>query len=399
MDELLVLTHRFPYPPDKGDKIRSWNFLRYLAERYHLYLGTFVDERRDWSFAETLRGLCRDCFFAKLDPRLARLRSLRGFLNGSPLTIPYYYDRSLDHWVRGILCRPNLRRVFIYCSAMAQYIPLEVRRSRRCVADLVDIDSEKWFEYGRTMQGLKSGISRREGRTLRRIEREIASTFGATVVATQAERELFRSFAPEDAGRITCIRNGVDTDYFAPERHYDRPEEIGGTSLVFTGAMDYWPNIDAVVYFVRSILPIVQQRIPNTRLLIVGSNPSPTVKALADGSGVFVTGRVPDIRPYVAHSSAIVAPLRIARGVQNKMLEGMAMAKPVIASREAAIGIEGQPGKEFLIAESPEAFAAAIQAVVSSQLGDAIGQSARRRVLADYDWSVSGGRLEAALNA
>ncbi len=399
MDELLVLTHRFPYPPDKGDKIRSWNFLRYLADRYHLYLGTFVDERRDWSFVETLRGLCRDCFFAGLDPRLARLRSLQGFISGSALTVPYYFDRGLDHWARSILGRPGLSRIFIYCSAMAQYIPLEIRRSRRCVADLVDIDSEKWFEYGRTMHGLKARISQREGTTLRRIEREIASTFGTTVVATQAERALFQNFAPESAERIACIRNGVDTDYFSPERHYVRPWEIGGTSLVFTGAMDYWPNIDAVIHFAKSVLPLVRQQVPDTRLIVVGSNPSSAVKALANGTDIIVTGRVPDVRPYVAHANAIVAPLRIARGVQNKMLEGMAMAKPVIASREAAIGIEGQVGEDFLVAENAEAFVAAIQTVVSSPLGNAIGQNARRRVLADYDWSISAGRLEAALNA
>lgn len=398
MDELLVLTHRIPYPPDKGDKIRSWSFLRHLAERYDVYLGTFVDEERDWQFTDVLRRLCRECFFVRLDPRMARLRSLRGVVTGDPLTLPYYFDRGLAQWVRDVLNRPRLGRVFIYCSAMAQYIPLETRHALQSVADLVDIDSEKWFEYGRTMRGLKAQISRREGQALRRVECEIAATFKATFVATKPERDLIRDFAPESAERIECIRNGVDTDYFSPDRNYDRPAEIAGTPLVFTGAMDYWPNVDAAVHFVTSIFPRIRQRIPDARAIIVGSNPARAVKALARSGDVVVTGRVPDVRPFIAHASAIVAPIRVARGVQNKVLEGMAMAKPVIASPAAATGIEAEEGKELLIAESADSFAAATEVAALTPMGKTIGESARRRVIADYDWSASTRRLELALN-
>ena len=399
MDALLVLTHRIPYPPDKGDKIRSWHFLEHLARRYEVYLGTFIDDRRDWEFTDTLRGICRDCFFARLNPSLARLRSLRGFFSGSALTIPYYYDGALDRWVRSILGQPRVQRVFIYCSAMAQYIPFATRRSLHSVADLVDVDSEKWLEYGQSMHGIKAAVSRREGATLRRVERAIASTFSATFVSTKPERDLFQTFAPESAPRIGYIRNGVDSDYFSPERDYDRPEGVSGTAFVFTGAMDYWPNVDAATYFVNSIFPRIRQRIPDAQALIVGSNPAPAVRALAHDANVIVTGRVPDVRPYIAHAKAVIAPLRIARGVQNKVLEGMAMAKPVIASPEAAIGIEARRGEDLLVVEGPEAFAAAAESLALSEAGTVIGQRARRRIVADYGWSASASRIEAALDA
>lgn len=394
-----MLTHRIPYPPDKGDKIRSWHFFRHLASRFSINLGTFVDEDRDWSYVEKLRGMCRDCFFAKLDRRAARLRSLRALFDGGPLTNPFYSDRGLHRWAQDILSRSNCARVLVYCSAMAQYIPLDIRRTRRCVADLVDIDSEKWLEYGRTMGGVQSYLSRREGTKLRRCEGEIAATFSSTVVATEGERELLNGFAPESADRIVCIRNGVDTDYFSPDRDYMRPPELRRTALVFTGAMDYAPNIDAVVHFAKNIFPLVREKIPDAQFVIVGSNPHRTVKELASGGDIIVTGRVPDVRPYLAHARAVVVPLRIARGVQNKLLEGMAMAKAVVASPAAAAGIEGEAGREFLVANDPETFAAAIYSVVPSGRGDALGQSARQRVLASYNWSVNAALLEALLSA
>lgn len=399
MDELLMLTHRIPYPPDKGDKIRSWHFFKHLASRFSVYLGTFVDEDRDWSFVEKLRGMCRDSFFAKLDRGTARLRSLRGLLNGGPLTNPFYSDRALDRWVQEILSRTSRARILIYSSAMAQYITPDIRETRRCVADLVDVDSEKWLEYGRGVSGVKSYLLRREGTKLRDVEREIASTFSSTVVATENERELLNGLAPESTKRIVCIRNGVDAEYFSPNRNYERPPELRGTALVFTGVMDYAPNIDAVVYFTKNIFPLVREKIPDAQFLIVGSNPHRTVIELASGSDIIVTGRVPDVRPYLAHARAVVVPLRIARGVQNKLLEGMAMAKAVIALPAAAVGIEGEAGKEFLVANDPESFAAAIYSVAFSERGDALGQSARQRILASYSWSANAALLEATLSA
>lgn len=397
MQELLFLAHRIPYPPDKGDKIRSWHFLAHLARRYRVHLGCFIDDPRDWEFTDVLRELCGECCFIRLDSRFAALRSLRGLLEGGPLTIPYYFDRQLDRWVRDIIARPQVKRAFVYCSAMAQYVMRDNREGKRCVADIVDLDSEKWTEYARSAPLARRWLYGREGVTLRELERSIALTFDATLVTTEAEMTLLRGVAPEAKERIKCVSNGVDCDYFSPNRRYDNPYQTGGVTLVFSGAMDYWPNVDAVTHFARSILPSVRRRVPGVRFVIVGSNPRPEVMALASGPDVIVTGRVSDVRPYLAHASAIVAPLRIARGVQNKVLEGMAMAKPVVASNAALGGIIADVGTEILRAESPEEFADAIHKAVMTELGAEIGQNARRRAATHYSWPASWDRLDGLL--
>ncbi|HYM02644.1 MAG TPA: TIGR03087 family PEP-CTERM/XrtA system glycosyltransferase, partial [Stellaceae bacterium] len=300
---------------------------------------------------------------------------------------------------RGVLARRDLTRVFVFCSSMAPYIPAEIRRSRRCVADLVDVDSEKWLEYARMKSMTTAWLWAREGRLLRKVEYDIACSFDATVVATAAERELLQSFAPEAESRIFDVPNGVDSDYFSPDRPYEAPPEMNGTPLVFTGAMDYWPNADAAIYFARTILPGVVKRIPDAKFFVVGANPTAEVMALADGKQIIVTGRVRDIRPYVSNAKAVVAPLRVARGVQNKVLEGMAMARPVVASPEAAVGIESDIGEGIVVAGEPAAFADAIFDVAGTPAGEAIGRRGRQRVMADHVWSRSLARLDEILDA
>jgi len=398
MQELLFLAHRIPYPPDKGDKIRSWHFLLHLARRYRVHLGCFVDDPRDWQFRDVLRELCGESCFIPLDPRLATLRSLPALLTGQPMTVPYYSDRRLHRWVSDIMARPQVRHVFVYCSAMAQYVMDGDWTGKRCVADIVDLDSEKWMDYARRAPLSRRWLYGREGRALREVERSIAGSFGATLIATEAERMLFQRIAPEATERIKCISNGVDSDYFSPERHYENPHQPGAVTLVFSGAMDYRPNVDAVIHFAQTILPAIRRRIPAVRFVIVGSNPQPEVMALAAGAEITVTGRVPDVRPYLAHAGAIVAPLRIARGVQNKVLEGMAMAKPVVASPAALAGIVADVGAEVLRAENPEEFADAVHQAAMTDRGAAIGRNARRRVVADYSWSASWERLDGLLD-
>jgi sugar transferase (PEP-CTERM/EpsH1 system associated) len=398
MEELVFLAHRIPYPPDKGDKIRSWNFLNHLAGRYRIHLGCFIDDPRDWEFTDKLRRLCGECCFVALKPPLARLLSLRGLLDGRALTLPYYFSGELERWVRGITRRPQVTHAFIYCSAMAQYIESDAHRRLRSIADIVDVDSEKWADYARRKPLGSQWLYAREARRLRQIESAITARFDATIVATGAELALLRGFAPPSGGETLCVPNGVDSDYFSPERAYANPYEAGGPTLVFVGAMDYWPNVDAVTHFARSILPVVRARFATLRFVIVGSNPAPEVEALARDPGIIVTGRVPDVRPYMAHAAAIVAPLRVARGVQNKVLEGMAMAKPVIASPEALTGITAVIGAEILRAATPEEFVGAIDQAIMTEQGSVIGSQARRRVIADYEWAASLRQLDAAID-
>ena len=297
MGELLLLCHRIPYPPDKGEKIRAWTFLQHLLKRHRVHLGCFIEDERDWSYTDTLRSMCSECCFVSLNPKFARLRSLRGLLSGSPLTLPYFHDRRLGRWVRQILARPALDCVFVYCSAMAQYVPRDQQRNVRCIIDLVDVDSEKWLEYARRSGWPEAWVLAREGAKLRLVEKEIAETFDATLVSTAAERRLLAGLAPEAAMRVVDVANGVDGNYFSPDRSYDVPPEIGGTPLVFTGAMDYRPNVEATAYFAREIMPLLRTHLPDARFLVVGAKPAAAVRALAAIEGVVVTGRVPDVRP------------------------------------------------------------------------------------------------------
>ena len=399
MPELVFLAHRIPYPPDKGDKIRSWNFLAHLAKRYRVHLGCFIDDPRDWEFTDFLRKMCGECCFVDLRPKTARRASLRGLVDGRALTLPYYANRQLARWTREMTARPEVTRVFIYCSAMAQYVDHASGPKLRRVADIVDVDSEKWADYARRVAAPWRWLYGREAKALRSVEKEIAARFDATIVATEAELALFKEFAPDASARLRCISNGVDSDYFSPDRAYPNPYQPGAVALAFVGAMDYWPNVDAVTYFAREILPTVLQRQPDAQFFIVGSNPAPEVQALAADGQITVTGRVPDVRPFVAHATAVVAPLRIARGVQNKVLEGMAMGKPIIGSPEALAGIVATIGTDVLLARSAEEFAAAIHRVATTDAGSAIGRNARSRVVADYAWSATLRDLDIAVDA
>jgi sugar transferase (PEP-CTERM/EpsH1 system associated) len=266
---------------------------------------------------------------------------------------------------------------------MAQYLTLvpEVEP----VIDFVDVDSAKWKEYGRRRQWPLSTLYSREGRMLLEFERKVAAQALAACFVTAEEAALFRRLAPECAAKTYGVPNGVDSQYFSPAYGFPSPYAAGERPLVFTGAMDYWPNIDAVSWFARNVLPLVRAQVPTARFYIVGMNPSPAVRDLA-GEGVVVTGRVDDVRPYLQHASVAVAPLRVARGVQNKVLEAMAMAKPVVASEAASVGISVQRGVDLQVADTPSDFAQAVLRLLDVAQADQFGKQARRAVLAKYDW-------------
>lgn len=394
-EELLYLTHRVPYPPNKGDKIRSFHLLKHLSQRYRVHLGTFVDDDADWQHVETTKSFCGESHFARLNPSTARLRSLTGLLTGQPLTLPYYRNAGLQHWVNDLLANHPVKRILIFSSAMAQYVR-KADKMRR-VIDFVDIDSDKWRQYAKSKKWPLSWLYRREGELLLRYEREIAKEFDASLFVSRDEAELFKQFAPESARKTAYFANGVDTDYFSPDNEYPNPYLDGELALVFTGAMDYWPNVDAVRWFALEVFPLVHKALPQTRFYIVGSRPKATVCELAKLPGIRVTGTVADIRPYLAHAQLAVAPLRIARGLQNKVLEAMAMAKTVLASPQAAEGIQASHGNELHVAASAQEFGQKAMALLTEKACDKMGGAARARILADYNWDSSLERVDALL--
>jgi len=398
MARILFLAHRIPYPPNKGDKIRSWHELQHLAARHDVCLGAFVDDPEDWQHEAFLRGVCADVHLVPLEPRAAKLRSLRSLVSGEPLSLGYYRSADMQRWVDAKLGEGG-QSVFLFSSPMAQYIGgigEGTGRPERVVMDFVDIDSDKWAQYARTHRLPMSWVYGREARLLERYEREVARRADASLFVSEHEAELFRAIAPESAETVHALNNGVDHHYFSPDLALDNPF-AGGPNLVFTGAMDYWANVEAVVWFAREVLPLIRERRAEACFTIVGGKPAPAVQALAEIGGVTVTGRVADVRPYIAHADAVVAPLRVARGVQNKVLEGMSMARPVVTTPQGAEGLSCLPGKELWVADGAAAFARACLDALDSPEREAIMTRARARVLGSYDWRGNLAGLESYL--
>lgn len=384
MDNLLLLVHRIPYPPNKGDKIRSYHLFKHLAQHYRVHLGTFVDEADDWQHVPRLEAMAASCHFAPLNPKLARLRSLRALLGQRSLSLDYYRDAGLRRWVDATVRREGISRIVVFCSAMAQYAEPYPNATR--VVDFVDVDSDKWRQYAEKKAWPASALYAHEARQLLAYERHVASKCDAALFVSAPEAQLFRTLAPESAARIGHFSNGVDTVYFSPDGAYPNPYAAGVQALVFTGAMDYWPNVDAVTWFAQQVLPAVRARHPQAVFYIVGARPAPEVLALAALPGVVVTGTVPDVRPYVAHAALCVAPLRIARGIQNKVLEAMAMGRTVLVSPQALEGIDAEPGRALLLASDAPAWAATLEHALA-QPDPAMGLAARATVESQYGWS------------
>ena len=383
MDDLLLLVHRIPYPPNKGDKIRSYHLLKYLAQHYRVHLATFVDDEDDWQHQPRVEALCASSHFARLNPALARVRSLGALLANRSLSLDYYRDAGLARWVENTVRQQAIRRVLVFSSPMAQYAQVA---GARCVVDFCDVDSDKWRQYAEKKSWPMSKLYAHEARQLLRYERRVAAQTDASLFVSKPEAELFKQLAPEVAGKTGFFNNGVDTDYFSPDPAWASPFKAGEQALVFCGAMDYWPNIDAVSWFAREIFPVIRARHPQALFAIVGARPSAEVQQLASIPGVMVTGTVPDVRPYVAHGAVCVAPLRIARGIQNKVLEAMSMARTVVVTPQALEGIEALPGRDLQLADDATAFAARVCAALALP-EPAMGRAARDLVEHLYGWS------------
>ncbi len=396
MSDLLYLVHRLPYPPNKGDKVRSFNLLKHLAARHRIFLATFVDDPDDEQYLDQVRRYCADVCALRLDPRWAKLRSLNGLLGDEALTLRYYRDARLAHWVERMLEHHPIEAAIVFSSAMAQYVESVPRLP--LLVDFVDVDSAKWTQYAPNHRWPMSWIYRREGKKLLAYERELALRADRAFFVTDNETELFRKLAPECAIRTETMGNGVDAEFFTPDPARASPFDAGDTPIVFTGAMDYWPNIDAVRWFVEAMLPTLLERHPALRFYIVGRSPSPEVLALA-GEKVVVTGTVPDVRPYLQHAAVVVAPLRVARGLQNKILEAMAMARPVVAAASCVAAIQTTPGEDIVPAEEPAAYITAIGDLLESPARAAdMGAAGRRCVLARYSWEAHMGVIDRYLD-
>tara|TARA_R110000772_G_scaffold129051_4_gene237019 strand:- start:36365 stop:37621 length:1257 start_codon:yes stop_codon:yes gene_type:complete len=387
---LLFLCHRIPYPPNKGDKIRSFHLLHHLSLHFDIHLGSFVDDPDDWPWVPELEKYCASVFLRPLNARLATLRSVLGLVTGEALSVPYYRDRALRRWVADSVAAHDIRHVIVYSSSMAQFLPTGSQGFLRKVIDFVDVDSDKWLQYSQQKTWPLSWVYRREARCLLALEQQLAEEFDAGLFVSSTEADLFHKLSPETAHKIGFYNNGVNCDYFDPAYDESAPQPSpypqGSLPLVFTGAMDYWPNIDAVVWFTHNVLPLLRRSYPEISLTIVGGNPARAVRQLAQQAGVTVTGRVPDVRPYLKHARAAIAPMRIARGVQNKVLEAMAMRLPVLVSTKGLEGIDAKDGDEVLLAESASDYVRLFGELVHGEHAQ-MGERARHCVQQMFNWA------------
>ncbi len=398
MPNILFLAHRIPYPPDKGDKIRSWNILRHIAAGADVHLGAFVDDPDDMQHAAFLKTVCKSVKLIGLDKSDRLKRAWKGWRQNMPLSVALFSDPVMKQWVSSTIKANKIDRIFVFSSQMAPYALDHTSQERRIVMDFVDIDSDKFRQYAADEKGLKSWLYAREAKTLADFEKQVARHVDLSLFVSDAETAIFKKLAGSYGHSVDALHNGVDLEYFSPDAALEPVSMAGSPKLVFTGAMDYRPNIDAAQWFVSDVLPRVRQQHPGACFYIVGSKPSPDVMKLEDIDGVTVTGRVPDVRPYLAAADVSVAPVRIARGVQNKVLEAMAMGKAVVATEAAFSGIDAVPGRDLLVEDSAEAFAAAIDSLIHDpKRADACGAAARRRVVEGYSWASQLSKLDGFL--
>lgn len=386
MAKILILTQRIPYPPYKGEKIRPFQFIKHWSCEHELYLGCFVDDANDWQYTGEIEKFCVESNFIGLNKKLSYLRMLVGLIRNKPLSVAFFYHRRLEEWIDQTIERVKPDIFIIFSSAMAQYIIGKGGMSNIQIMDFADVDADKWAQYARKSFFPMKWIYAREAKKLLGYDRTVANYMDASVFVTQDEVDLFDQLVPENQHKSYSISNGVDLEYFNDQHHYERPFRDNNPALVFTGTMNYKPNVDAVLWFVKEILPIVWRHNPGVCFYIVGNSPSDKVKALGKDSRIVVTGRVLDVRPFISYAEAVVAPLQIARGIQNKVLEAMAMNKIIIATSSALEGIDAVPGKELLLANDAQSFANYIVDVLNKNVPMVLGKKARECVEKKYSW-------------
>lgn len=399
--KILFLCHRLPYPPQRGGKIRPFNMIRHLAVSHEVTVATLARSADELAAGQELHRYCHDLHVGRISTPAGWARFALYGMSAAPATFGYFYSPELARTVRRLLDTRGFDAIVVHCSSMGPYVA--GHPGCRKVMDFGDADSEKWIEYGRTARFPLSQAFRLEGRKVRRYEARLGKQFDACSVNAPRERDVLAAYVRSP---INVIPNGVDLEYFESTRPSGRvyvPNRI-----IFTGNMSYRPNVDAVRHLVTAVLPRIRREIPDVQLCIVGMDPAPAVRRLADQDRVVVTGRVDDVRPYFDSAAVAVAPLRVARGLQNKVLEAMAMRVPVVASPAAFEGISAEAGRDLLVAAGPKAFSRAVVTLLRDPaVRERYAAAGRTCVETNHNWSrllrrledlvVGGGQLGAAV--
>ncbi len=380
MERLLYISHRLPYPPDKGERVRAFHEIKFLADRYELTLASLIHDPAEMANVPPLEAICHEVITARAGGKRGLLRGGVNLLVGRSVTEGYFRNPALIKRLRELSQDRPFDVVFGYCSSTLPYV--QAVCGERRILDLVDVDSLKWEAYAAAAKGPKRWLYAAEAKRVAALERRAVETCDAVLLVSQAELDAFHA----KADNVHAVPNGVDTEYFHPDAV--EPIDLGPQAVVFTGTMDYAPNVEGVAWFVREVWPAVRKAHPAATFTIVGRDPTPAVRKLGETPGVTVTGSVPDVRPYLTGAKLAVCPLLTARGIQNKILEALAMGLPVIATPSAAKGLDEASIEPWLIAETPDQW----RDRLATLLGDpgeqrCRDQAAHQRVETRYTWS------------
>ena len=386
MSGILFLAHRLPFPPDRGDKIRSHHLLKALAKLAPVHVGCFAETDADRASETELAELAASyCLPMRSKP--LPLAGIEAVLRREPVSLAAFRHPGLAGWVAHTLATREIDTIYVFSGQMGQYVP--AGWAGRLIVDLVDVDSAKFEAYAREPRGLARWVHAREARLLRHEEARLATRADAVLLISDVEAALFSSrLTAGEAANVSVLGNGIDHNLFDPAL-VDRHPALAtpGPHIVFTGQMDYPPNVEAAVRAIGRLMPRIRARHPAARLHLVGRAPVAELIALDGVNGAKVWGEVPDVRPFLAGADLVLAPLTIARGVQNKVLEAMAMARPVVLTPAAATGIEGEDTVHLAIAETDEALVErALDLLARPEAALALGQAARRRVIERMGW-------------
>lgn len=388
--KVLFVCHRVPFPPKRGGKIRPFNIIRHLTSQGHEV--TVASLARNEQEREESRGLADHCarvIVEVIPDPVAWARTVAWLPTTQPSSFGYFHSKPLARRIDEVLAKEQFDLIFVHCSSVAPYV--RSAKAALKVFDYGDVDSQKWREYSVSRPFPFSAGYWLEAVKLERVEKALANHFDLCTATTRAELETLREFGIKTPA--AWFPNGVDNQFFSPtDEPYD-PDLIS-----FVGRMDYFPNQQGVQFFCREVLPLLQSRRPQVRFEIVGADPPAFIRDLGKLPGVSVTGSVADVRPYVRKAALTVAPLEIARGTQNKILESMAMGVPVVCSRQAAGGVDAVAGEHILVAGEPREYVESISSVLESpQLRARLAVSARERVLSNHTWASSMRQLDGLL--
>jgi polysaccharide biosynthesis protein PslH len=404
-NDIMFIAHRAPWPPDRGDRIRSWHLLKALTRLAPVHVVALADSDADAAIARD--GIAPIAASTTIITRgRAPLALAKALLTGAPLSVASFANARLAASVQALLAAHPIDAIVAFSGQAAHYVPADF--AGRFIMDFVDVDSAKFASFGREGSALSPmrHIYAREGRALARFEAQVAQRADLSLFVSEAEAALFRARTGLSSDRVRALDNGIDLDRFSPAGDWQPLDALTsgdgtratGPLAVFTGQMDYRPNVDAVAWFARDVMPALRARHPDARFAIVGRAPTAEVRALAALPGVIVTGAVPDTRPWLAAADVVVAPLTVARGVQNKLLEAMAMGRAVVASSAALEGLDVTVPDHALRADGvAQTIAALDQLFANPAAAAALGQAARARMVARYGWDATLAPLAAML--